>query len=101
MNTNYKIKDADKDYALTDICHIGYIKCEGDEWLTFTKRFTLTTLPRLAAIRFDSRGVSAVYINGEYIGANTGRYANRITCAECTQSLKVGENEIKLVLGGH
>ena len=101
MNTNYKIKDADKDYALTDICHIGYIKREGDEGLTFTKRFTVSALPQLAAIRFDSRGVSAAYINGEFVGANTGRYANRITNAECTDKLKVGENEIRLVLGGH
>lgn len=101
MNTNYKIKDADKDYALTDICHIGFIKREGDEWLTFTKRFTVSALPQLAAIRFDSRGVSAAYINGEFVGANTGRYSNRITNAECTGCLRIGENEIKLVLGGH
>ena len=101
MNTRYKIKGNEQNYALTDICHIGSIKREGDEWLTFTKRFTLSALPQLAAIRFDSRGVSAAYINGEFVGANTGRYANRITCAECTQSLRLGENEIKLVLGGH
>ncbi len=101
MNTRYKIKGNEENYALTDISHIGYIKREGDEWLTLTKTFTLLSLPEVASIRFDSRGVSAAYINGEFIAANTGRYANRITNAECTSKLKVGENEIRIVLGGH
>ena len=101
MNTRYKIKGNEENFALTDICNIGIIKREGDEWLTLKKTFTISSLPELAAIRFDSRGVSAVYVNGSYIASNTGRYANRITNAECTSRLKLGENEIKIVLGGH
>ena len=101
MNTEYKIKGNEENYALTDISHIGYIKREGDEWLTLTKCFSLASLPEFATVRFDSRGVSAVYVNGEFVAANTGRYANRITNAECTSKLKVGDNEIKVVLGGH
>lgn len=101
MNTRYKIKGNEENFALTNISHIGFVKREGDEWLTLKKTFILSSLPYLAAIRFDSRGVSAVYINGSFIAANTGRYANRITNAECTSKLKVGENEIKIVLGGH
>ena len=84
MNTRYKIKGNEENFALTNISHIGFVKREGDEWLTLKKTFPLSSLPELAAIRFDSRGVSAVYINGSYIAANTGRYANRITNAECT-----------------
>ena len=101
MNTRYKIKGNEGNFELTDISHIGSIKREGDEWFGFTKHFTVTVLPELASVRFDSRGVSAVYINGEFIAANTGRYANRITNAECTSKMKLGENEIKIVLGGH
>lgn len=101
MNTRYKIRGNEENFALTNISHIGFVKREGDEWLTLKKEFTLTALPEVASIRFDSRGVSAVYINGEYVASNTGRYANRITNAECTSKLKVGENEIRIVLGGH
>lgn len=101
MNTKYKIKGNRENFDLTHICHIGVVKREGDEWLTFKKRFDVEAIPDFAAVRFDSRGVSAVYINGEYIAANTGRYANRITYAECTSKLKIGENEMKIVLGGH
>ena len=101
MNTRYKIKGNEENFALTNISHIGYVKREGDEWLTLSKVVTLSVVPTFATVRFDSRGVSAVYINGEYIASNTGRYANRITNAECTSRLRLGENEIKLVLGGH
>jgi hypothetical protein len=101
MNTRYKIKGNEENFALTNISHIGFVKREGDEWLTLSKAFTLSAIPTFATVRFDSRGVSAVYINGEYVASNTGRYANRITNAECTSKLKVGENEIRIVLGGH
>lgn len=101
MNTSYKIKDNRPGYALTDISYIGYVKRDGDEWLTLSKSFSLGTLPSFAAVRFDSFGVCAAYINGEFVAGNTGRYANRITYAECTGKLRLGENEIRLVLGGH
>ena len=101
MNTRYKIKGDSDIFDLTEINHIGYIKREGDEWLMLTKTFDLSYLPEFATVRFDSRGVSAAYINGEFVAANTGRYANRITNAECTSKLKLGKNEIKLILGGH
>ena len=101
MNTKYRIKNNKNSLKHTDISHIGNIKREGDEWNTFTKCFTVSSLPSFAAIRFDSMGVCAAYINGEYIASNTGRYSNRITYAECTSKIKLGDNEIKLVLGGH
>jgi hypothetical protein len=101
MNTRYRIKPTPSDYRLTDISHIGMIKKEGDEWSTYTKCFDLSSVPEFAAIRFYSCGVCAAYINGEFVAGNTGRYANRISCAECTSKLRTGENEIKLVLGGH
>ena len=101
MNTNYRIKYDPHDHSMTEISHIGNVKREGDEWNTLTKSFSVSSLPSFAAIRFDSRGVCAAYINGEYIAANTGRYSNRITYAEFTSQVRIGENEIKLVLGGH
>ena len=101
MNTKYRIKDNQNSLERTNISRIGNVKREGDEWNTFTKCFTVSALPSFAAIRFDSLGVSAAYINGEYVASNTGRYSNRITYAECTSKIKLGENEIKLILGGH
>ena len=101
MNTKYRIKGNQNSLERTNISRIGNVKREGDEWNTFTKSFTVSALPSFAAIRFDSLGVSAAYINGEYVASNTGRYSNRITYAECTSKIKLGENEIKLILGGH
>ena len=101
MNTRYKIMGNEENFALTSISHIGAVKREGDEWVTLSKRFTLANAPTQASVKFDSRGVCAVYINGEYVAANTGRYAHRVTNAECVSRLKRGENEIKILLGGH
>ena len=44
MNTRYKIKGNEENFALTDIGHIGYIKREGDEWLTLSKQFNLSAI---------------------------------------------------------
>ena len=101
MNRKYIIKGSEKNHEFTNIGHIGIVKHSGDEWSVFTKKIDLASLPDFAAIRFDSMGVCGAYVNGEFIAANTGRYANRITYAECTSKMKLGENEIKLVLGGH
>ncbi|MBQ8408413.1 MAG: hypothetical protein IJY39_06055 [Clostridia bacterium] len=101
MSASYIIRKTENMNSHTDIGRIGIIKHTGDEWICFKKRFTLDTLPDFAAIRFDSVGVCGAYVNGAFVGTNTGRYANRISCAECRSLLKLGENEIALVLGGH
>ena len=87
--------------ALTNINWIGVVKRKGDEWSRFSKRFTLESPVEFGAIRADSRGVCAIYVNGHFVEGCSGRYYNRITYAECTDYLKVGENLIEITLGGH
>ena len=86
---------------LTDISWIGAIKEGGEEEICYTKTFDLEQMPEFAAIRLNSRGVCAVYINGQFIESSCGRYLNRITYAECTSALKRGENTIELCYVGH
>lgn len=97
----YVIRDSGRRYALTGIHRIGTVKRRGDEWIRLFKRFVLEEAPDFAAFRLDSQGVSGVWINGEFAEGASGRYANRITCAECTSLLRAGENEIEIRLGGH
>ena len=86
---------------LTDISWIGTLK-EGDgEEICYTKRFSLDALPDFAAIRLDSKGVCAIYLNGHFIESSCGRYHNRITYVACTSALQLGENTLKLVYVGH
>lgn len=99
MNNKYRI--IGNDNTLTSIDHIGLIKHKGSEWSTYTKKFNIDSIPTFAAIRFLPQGVCGVYVNGEFVGASTGRYVNRIAYSEFTSRLKLGENEIKIVLGGH
>ncbi|MBQ7969266.1 MAG: hypothetical protein IJ292_05535 [Clostridia bacterium] len=96
----YVIKDNGVVFGLTDICRIGLVKRSGDEFSTYVKNVNLETLPEFAAVRFESQGVSAVYINGEFITASPGKYYNRVVYIEFTSKLKKGDNEIKIVLGG-
>jgi len=98
---DYVIKDSKEMHELTKICRIGIVKRVGNEWSTFVKKINVDTVPDFAAVRFDSQGVCGVFVNGKHIEGNTGRYPNRITYAECTSALVPGENEIKIVLGGH
>ena len=100
MNTQYHIKE-NHSYAMTNIARIGIHKQMGDQWAIFTKKFTVKSLPTFAATRFSAVGVCGLYINGEFIATDTGRYAGRVSYAECTSRIRLGENEIKLVLGGH
>lgn len=86
---------------LTSICRIGTVKWTGDEWSSYTKHFDLAVLPESAAIRVDSQGVCGIYLNGEFIEASAGRFFGRITYVEVTSKLKIGQNELKLVLGSH
>ena len=97
----YVIKNGNNMHDLTNIGRIGIIKRCGNEWMTFVKKINVDAEIEKAVIKLDSRGVCGAYVNGEYVEGNTGRYPNRITSAECTSKLKKGENEIRLVLGGH
>ena len=86
---------------LTDISWIGALKEGGEEAICYTKRFHLDRLPDFAAIRLDSKGVCAVFLNGQFLESSCGRYHNRIMYVECTSALQNGENTIKLVHVGH
>ncbi len=86
---------------LTDISWIGCLKEGGEEEICYTKTFFLEQLPEFAAIRLNSKGVCAIFINGRFIESSCGRYHNRITYVECTSALKCGENTIQLRYVGH
>lgn len=86
---------------LTDICRIGFIKEKGDEWAWYTKEIELNEKPEYATVKMTSDGVSALYVNGEFVEAHMGRLPNRILYVEITSKLKAGKNEIKIQLGSH
>lgn len=86
---------------LTAISWIGAMKVGGEEEICYTKSFTLERLPEFAAVRLNSKGVCAVFINGQFIESSCGRYQNRILYAECTSALNCGENTIELRYVGH
>lgn len=86
---------------LTDICRIGMMKESGDEWIWYSKEFVLTDASKYATVKLTSDGVCAVYVNGEFVEAHTGRLPNRIFYVEITSKLKKGQNEIRLLLGSH
>ena len=72
-----------------------------NEWCGFKKTFTLDKQIESAVVRFESDCVCAVYLNGEFITSGTGRYPERVNCHEVTSSLRIGENTLELILGGH
>ena len=86
---------------LTDISWIGALKEGGEEEICYIKTFDLERLPDFAGIRLNSKGVCAIYLNGQFIESSCGRYQNRITYAECTSALKQGENTLALRYAGH
>jgi hypothetical protein len=71
------------------------------EYSSFTRTFDVQKKPDFAGIRIDSMGVCGIFINGTFLEAITGRYANRIAFFEFTSLINEGENTVKLVLGGH
>lgn len=86
---------------LTDISWIGALKEGNEEEICYVKTFMLEQLPEFAAIRLNSRGVCAIFVNGQFMESSCGRYHNRITYAECTSALRCGENTIELKYVGH
>jgi len=86
---------------LTDIQRIGLIKKSGSEWSEYTKSIVLTQKADFATIKLESTGICGIYINGTFLEASCGRYPSRITFMEFTSLLKVGENQIRLLLGNN
>lgn len=95
------MKKLDSIQKLTNISWIGSLKEGQIEEIAYIKSFSLEKLPEFAAIRLNSRGVCAIFVNGYFIESSCGRYINRITYAECTSALKCGENTIELRYIGH
>ena len=79
---------------LTSIKRIGTIKHSGSEWSEISKTFNLDVIPNEAIIRIDSVGVCGIFVNGTFLEATTGRYANRVCAFEFSSLLKKGENII-------
>ena len=86
---------------LTSIGWIGVVKRSGNEWSSYTKKFTVSEKPGVSTIRLNSQGVCGIYVNGEFVEGSCGRYMNRITYVEITSLLHRGENTITLMLGSH
>lgn len=86
---------------LTNIKRIGTVKHLGSEWSLIEKEIILDTLPQSAVIRIDSVGVCGIFINGTFLEATTGRYANRVCSFEFASLLNKGKNTISLKLGNH
>ncbi len=86
---------------LTKITRIGTVKRTGSEYSSFIKKISLSNKPSFASIRLDAVGVCGIFINGTFLEAVTGRYANRVAYFECTSLLNEGENTVALVVGGH
>lgn len=86
---------------ITPIGWIGVVKRSGDEWSSYTKKFTLSAKPDFATVRLNSQGVCGIYVNGTLAEGSCGRYMNRITYVEITSLLQNGDNEIILKLGSH
>lgn len=76
---------------LTDVCWIGAFQENGEEEIRYIQRFSLKEKPEFAAIRIDSKGVCAVFLNGQFLESSCGRYHNRIMYVECTSALQIIE----------
>lgn len=85
---------------LTPICRIGSTKPTGDEWASYSKKFTVNGEVEYATIELESDGVCGIYLNGEFVEGHMGRLPGRVFYAEITSKLCEGENEIKLEIGG-
>lgn len=74
-------------------------KVQGNEWVTYTKKFVADKDVKSALFRFETDCTCAVFVNGEFIVSGTGRLPERVNCHEVTSIIKKGENELKIVLG--
>ena len=86
---------------LTGIHRIGAIRQSGNDSVVLTKSIFLNNDVTNAVIRLESYGVCGIFINGRFFEGNTGRYANRIACFECTSFFHKGENTVSIKLDGH
>ena len=82
-----------------DISWISAKKVGGEEWVTYTKKFTVPMAVMSAVFRFETDCTCAVYINDRFIISGTGRMPERVNAHEVTSKILPGENMVKLVLG--
>ena len=72
---------------------------EYGEWVTYTKKIDAGKNVKSVVVRFETDCNCALYINGEFVISGTGRNPERVNCHEVTSLFKVGQNDIKVVLG--
>lgn len=82
-----------------DINWISNPRRNGDEWCTYTKRFSLEKPIKSAVVRFQTDSTCGVYVNGEFIISGTGRLPERVNCHEITSKFVLGDNYINIVIG--
>lgn len=85
----------------TNINWISTVTDKKDEWVEYNKSFFVEKTIENAVVRFESDCICAVFINGIFLISSTGRTPERVNCHEVTSLLKKGENDIKILLGGH
>lgn len=85
----------------TNINWITTIADKNDEWTEYNKSVFIEKNIENAVVRFESDCVCAVFINDIFLISGTGRTPERVNCHEVTSLLKKGENNIKILLGGH
>ena len=83
---------------LTPICRIGSTKPTGDEWASYSKKFTVDGTVEYATLELESDGVCGIYLNGEFVEGHMGRLPGRVFYAEITSKLREGENELTVTL---
>lgn len=101
-NTKYVAKAVSFMWRKTENPNIKWIstkKVDGDEWVTYTKKFEACKEVKSALFRFETDCTCAIFVNGEFVISGTGRLPERVNCHEVTSKIKKGENEIKMVLG--
>ncbi len=85
----------------TNINWITTISDRKDEWIEYSKNFFIEKEVENAVIRFESDSVCAIFINDQFIVSSTGRTPERVNCHQVYSFIKKGENNIKILLGGH
>ncbi len=78
---------------------LTFEKRSGDEWIYLRKNVRVDCIPDFSEVCFSSSGISALYINGEFVECATGRYPYRINRHEITGRIRKGVNTVAILLG--
>lgn len=78
---------------------LTFEKKTGDEWVYLRRSVRVDCVPDFAEVFFNSIGVCALYVNGEFVECSTSRYPHRVNRHEITDRIKKGVNVFAVMLG--